>query len=418
MTNVQGPEGPYAKALAADRHGDAAATRALLREAADAGDDRARLPLAGTLIDGRGGPVEPEEAVRALEPLESSNPIARRMIVTALALGPGGWGAAALRRAAHGRTGEREAALELGLLAADTDQETGRLLLVRAAGQGSGHALAALARLAASDGAVWPGLVQQIDALGRAGHPLAGPLKALLNGLPETAAPPAAGEPDWDAAAQAVGSGPPTRAGTPLSGSPAIAAHPGAVSPILCDYLLGAAWPMLQRAKIFDASIGRTREDPHRRAHAASIPQSMMDLPMLSIQARMAAAADMPLDRAEALAVLVYQPGDEYRAHFDFFSDDDGWASAEIAARGQRAATALAALNTQYEGGETVFPRAEVSWRGALGDVLTFRSLLEDGSTDLKTLHAGAPVASGWKALASLWLRERAVGPDGVAVRR
>jgi hypothetical protein len=60
----------------------------------------------------------------------------------------------------------------------------------------------------------------------------------------------------------------------------------------------------------------------------------------------------------------------------------------------------------------------EVSWRGALGDVLTFRSLLEDGSTDLKTLHAGAPVASGWKALASLWLRERAVGPEGVAVRR
>jgi prolyl 4-hydroxylase len=418
MTNSQGPEGPYAKALVADRRGDAVLSRDLLREAVAAGDDRARLPLAGTLIDGRGGPVEPEEAIQALEPLEAADPIARRMICAALVIGPGGWPAAARRRAAHGQAGERDAMLELGLLAADAGHDAAQNFLMLSAAQGSGHALAALARQAASDGAAWLGLSQQIDALARAGHPLAGPLKTLLRDLPETAAPPRAEAPDWDAAADIVGNGPRAGSAAPLSEFPAIAAHSGTLSSVLCDYLLAATWPMLQRAKIFDGASGRTREDPHRRAHAASIPQSLMDLPILSIQSRMAAAAGMPLDRAEALAVLVYQPGDEYRAHFDFFSQDDGWASAEIAARGQRAATALAALNTQYEGGETVFPRADVSWRGAIGDVLTFRSLLDDGSTDPKTLHAGAPVTSGWKALASLWLRERAVGPQGIAVRQ
>jgi hypothetical protein len=38
MTNSQGPDGPYSKALAADRNGEAVSARALLHEAVAAGD--------------------------------------------------------------------------------------------------------------------------------------------------------------------------------------------------------------------------------------------------------------------------------------------------------------------------------------------------------------------------------------------
>lgn len=405
----------YQAAQAADRQGDQVRARQLLREAVEAGEDAARLPLAGTLIDGRGGAVEAEKAVIALTPLETQNPAARRMLAIALALGPGGWAVALERRAGHALSGDREAMVEVGLLLADAGHEAGPVWLVRAADQGSGDALVALVRIAAGSGALWPGLRARLDDLGRAGHPLAGPLKALVKDLPETAAPPA-GNMD-DAAVETFAADPSALTLRRLSESPAIAIAPALLSPVLCDYLLGFSWPMLQRARVFDSAMGQTREDPHRRAHAAAIPQSLMDLPVLSIQARMARAAGVTVDRAEALAVLVYQPGDEYRAHFDSFSADNGWASAELAARGQRAATALAALNVQYEGGETSFPRAYIRWRGGLGDVLTFQNLKADGDPDPATLHSGEPVRSGWKALASLWLRERPVGPEGVAVR-
>ncbi|HCY56271.1 MAG TPA: peptidyl prolyl 4-hydroxylase subunit alpha, partial [Oceanicaulis sp.] len=67
--------------------------------------------------------------------------------------------------------------------------------------------------------------------------------------------------------------------------------------------------------------------------------------------------------------------------------------------------------------GETKFPRLDISWRGKKGDVLSFENVTRDGSPDPLSLHQGLPVTSGWKALASLWVREQAPGASGIAER-
>ncbi|MCW5725238.1 MAG: 2OG-Fe(II) oxygenase [Maricaulaceae bacterium] len=241
-------------------------------------------------------------------------------------------------------------------------------------------------------------------------------LAAAIAALPEAPADDAA--PDAAEALETLAVPAPLPGRQALSETPRIAAMEALFSPALCDYLLAVAAPMLQRALMFDAAIGRSREHPHRRAFAASLPHSLMDLPMLAAQARMAAAADSDIHRAEALAILAYRPGDEYRPHLDCFTEDQGWASAEIAARGQRVATVLTVLNADFQGGATAFPRLGVRWKGAQGGALAFRNVDAAGQADPMTLHAGEPVTAGAKALASLWLRERPVGPDGVPVRQ
>lgn len=407
----------YERALLADRAGDLCSARDLLQRAVEAGENQARLPLAGVLLDGRGGPVDAPAAATALSPIETDDPLARRMLATAIALGPGGMPEAAQRRLHHARTGDREAAVELGVLLASFAPGLSFELLSGAARRGAGLAVAALAHAARTGGGVWPELDQQLNELLASGYPLAGPLKTMTAALPRVPHPPHIDGTEYSFGQLDPAAGLDGQACSTLGNAPSIRAHEAAILPAVCDYLLAASWPALRRAEIFNTQSGRTNADPHRKAYATSIPRSLQALPVLHMSARMAACTGATPLHGEGLAVLVYYPGDEYRQHLDCFADDNGWASAELAAQGQRRATALTVLNARFEGGETVFPRLDVSWRGQPGDLLTFENVTADGSPDPSSLHAGAPVKSGWKALASLWIREREPGQTGIAER-
>ena len=61
-------------------------------------------------------------------------------------------------------------------------------------------------------------------------------------------------------------------------------------------------------------------------------------------------------------------------------------------------------LNDGYRGGETMFVRTGLSVRGRKGDALLFRNTLADGRPDPMSEHAGLPVTSGTKLIASRWI--------------
>ena len=69
--------------------------------------------------------------------------------------------------------------------------------------------------------------------------------------------------------------------------------------------------------------------------------------------------------------------------------------------------TFLLFLNEEFEGGETTFPAAGLSFRGRTGDALFFANVTRDGRPDPLTLHAGRPPTSGEKWILSQWIRER-----------
>jgi prolyl 4-hydroxylase len=72
--------------------------------------------------------------------------------------------------------------------------------------------------------------------------------------------------------------------------------------------------------------------------------------------------------------------------------------------------TMLVYLNDAYEGGETEFLKTGFKIKGSAGDAILFRNADPAGNPDEDSLHAGLPVTSGVKLLASRWIWQHPFG--------
>jgi prolyl 4-hydroxylase len=170
-----------------------------------------------------------------------------------------------------------------------------------------------------------------------------------------------------------------------------------------CSFLIELADPRMQRATIFHEAEQRFVEDPIRRSDKAGF-SIVSEYPFVrAINLRIAAATRTKVQCGEPLQVLRYEPGQEYRPHFDAIPGMEN----------PRVLTALVWLNDDYEGGETRFEELGISERGKAGDMILFANTLADGSPDERTRHSGKPVLSGVKYMASRWIRARPPGEEG-----
>lgn len=163
-------------------------------------------------------------------------------------------------------------------------------------------------------------------------------------------------------------------------------------------WLMRRAEPLLRPSYVDDGKTGIGRPDPIRTSHGAAFLPHEEDLVVQSINHRIATATGTEVSQAEALYVMRYEPGQEYKPHLD----------ALPGLRNQREWTAIAYLNEGFEGGATVFPELGLSIRGEPGDVLAYRNVDSDGDPDPRLRHAGEPVTSGAKWIATRWIR---IGP-------
>ena len=173
-----------------------------------------------------------------------------------------------------------------------------------------------------------------------------------------------------------------------------------------CRYICTLAEPTLKPADVHNAALGRVvlgvRTSEHMAFGAANSD------PLLAIVShRIAAWTKTATACAEDTNVLRYRPGQEYQRHVDFFDPQIPTIWTEAARAGQRTVTVLIWLNDEYQGGETEFPLAGQTIRGAPGDALAFWNTKSDGSPDRRTVHAGLPVLRGEKWLITKWIRDR-----------
>ena len=180
-----------------------------------------------------------------------------------------------------------------------------------------------------------------------------------------------------------------------LSDDPRIAIYRGLFSAAECRYLTLLGSPWLERAMVIDEATGAGVIDAIRDADTSSFPPLAEDLVVQQINACIAAASGTDKAWGEPLTILRYQPGQQYRPHHD------------AGAQAARHWTTLIWLNDDYEGGETDFPDIGVRVRGGVGDLLLFHNVTGDGAPDSRMIHAGLPVTSGVKWLASRWIRGR-----------
>ncbi len=181
-----------------------------------------------------------------------------------------------------------------------------------------------------------------------------------------------------------------------LCESPQVLRFEALLTPSECNYLVDAATPLFKPSVVVGDS-GKQVPNPIRTSETAAFPWPLENPAVHAINRRLAAVSGTRADQGEPLQVLRYYPGQEYRPHFD----------AVPGLENQRQLTALIYLNDDYEGGETLFTKVGLSVRGSLGDAILFRNSDDAGVQRDDTMHAGLPVTSGLKLIASRWIRQR-----------
>lgn len=160
-----------------------------------------------------------------------------------------------------------------------------------------------------------------------------------------------------------------------------------------CDFLRAVAEPTNEESK-FISTDGDIRT-PLRTSDGSTLHWLVEDLATHALNRRLARFTGTNVDQDEPLHILRYRPGQEYRPHVEWLDDNP------------RMLTALVYLNEDHAGGETAFLKTGLDVRGRRGDVLVFRSQGPDGGVDPMSEHAGLPVTSGIKYLASRSIRAR-----------
>ncbi|WP_374762807.1 2OG-Fe(II) oxygenase [Yunchengibacter salinarum] len=417
------PDAQYRMAamLSGEGHKDRAV--ALLRKAAASGHRDARFTLASFTLQGHLVKRNPGHAATILARNEAAGHAASRHVLAVLtAMGHGrerDWPGAVALMAAGVEAGDPAAMRIMAGLAhlyGAAPDLADQLFLAAAMRGDIPAALAVVRRSQQGVDLVDPGLqAHWLSAAHQAGHPLAAdlaragmaqpvPFSGAPDPVPDISEAGEAGESLWDMLSADPGSLPLPTA-KPLNDAPRVAVLAGLVPPVVCDLLVGLAAPAMQPARIVDPSTGQARPDPYRHCFTATLWPDGQDLLGVAVAARMAAVAGLPDEQGEMLSVLAYQQGMTYGPHYDCLTPGEEGANRELSRSGQRPHTVLLSLNDGYEGGETRFPRLELSHRGAPGDALLFDNVTADGQRDDRALHESVAVKQGLKWIASRWMR-------------
>jgi hypothetical protein len=174
-----------------------------------------------------------------------------------------------------------------------------------------------------------------------------------------------------------------------------------------CAWMIELGRPKLKPAAVYDNEAGGARIVSVRTNSAADIGPLEVDLVSVFLHARMANSLGVPSQWFEPMAILHYEPGQQFEPHVDFLDPSRPGQAADMNQRGQRVATLLVYLNDDYDGGETEFPRIGYRFKGRTGDALVFANVDASNAPDQRTLHAGLPPTRGEKWLLSQWIRNR-----------
>lgn len=195
-----------------------------------------------------------------------------------------------------------------------------------------------------------------------------------------------------------------------LAEYPHVAVMTSILTPLECDYLMAISAALMQPSKVVDAEKGEAVPAGYRTSDGAVLLPAHIDVVTALIVGKLSRAAAIPQDRGEFISLLRYKPGQEYHPHHDYLQSDAQDYS-QVKRCGQRASTLLTYLNGGYDGGETAFPDLNLRYKGGAGDGLLFENIDTGGVPIPSSLHAGLPVTSGEKWLATLWCREKVFWP-------
>ena len=189
-----------------------------------------------------------------------------------------------------------------------------------------------------------------------------------------------------------------------LSETPLVSYIDGFVSEEDSAHLISLAANQMRRAVVAGANVGAKSDG--RTNSVAWIPHAATPT-TLKVAENVARLLGAPLSHAENFQVIHYQPGAEYRSHFDAFDIKTPRGLRTMQRGGQRITTTLCYLNRVEAGGATAFGKLGVEVKPKPGRLVVFNNCIGDTSQrSPDSLHAGCPVEAGEKWAFNLWFRE------------
>ncbi len=169
-----------------------------------------------------------------------------------------------------------------------------------------------------------------------------------------------------------------------------------------CGHLIDLAKSRYKRSTV--QSLEPT-EDVNRTSFTSNLLRSQT--PTVSmIEQRATNFTLLPLTNIEPLQIVRYEPGQFYRAHYDFFEPSDPQNAKPLARGGQRMFTFFVYLNDIDDGsGCTRFPRLDLKVNPQEGKAIFWRNVNGEGEVDMKTFHGGEPPDKHVKYGLNIWIR-------------
>lgn len=171
-----------------------------------------------------------------------------------------------------------------------------------------------------------------------------------------------------------------------------------------CDALIAQSKGKTVDSYVVDHATGEQKPHEARTSKGLAFqrrPGGLID----AIEDRVARLLNQPTEFQEGIQILEYGPTNEYKPHHDFFDPVHGGHRMIISDGGQRMATVLMYLNDCFDAGETIFPELGIGLTPMKGCALVFPSCDHHGLLLDWSKHAGRPVGSGTKWVATKWIR-------------
>ena len=175
-----------------------------------------------------------------------------------------------------------------------------------------------------------------------------------------------------------------------------------------CQHIIRLAKGRFKRSGV-QASKSSSRISDVRTSYSAHLGRSEDDI-VAAIEARAAKICGYPVENMEPLQVVRYQPGQFYKAHYDYFVPGAAGTESALRRGGQRHVTFFVYLNDLHRndtGGHTKFPKLGLSVKPECGAAAHWWNIKSDGSVDDRTFHAGEPPVRGVKYGLNIWFREK-----------
>lgn len=174
-----------------------------------------------------------------------------------------------------------------------------------------------------------------------------------------------------------------------------------------CDYFIKLIDNNNYRSSVAGGKDTISTESDVRTSHSSTLPVD--DEKVIFLKKKIAAFLGYPVEKGETLQGQLYNPGEYFKPHTDFF--DPVSYKNHCMSSGNRTDTFMLYLNEDMEGGDTNFPKLDISMKPKRGRVLHWENMV-NGVEQHNTLHEGSPVIKGKKYIITSWWRENKWDPE------